>query len=51
MAYYIDLFSPETYEAFSKSNQNISGFRLRQENAVSPQLSVVRLPIVGPIEA
>src|ERR1700690_3889967 len=35
MAYYIDLFSPETYEAFSKSNQNISGFRPRQENAAS----------------
>ncbi len=35
MTYYIDLFSPETYEAFSKSERNISGFRLRQENAAS----------------
>ncbi len=35
MAYYLDLFSPETYEAFSKSNQDISGFRPRQENAAS----------------
>jgi predicted RNA-binding protein len=35
MAYYIDLFSPETYEIFSKSSQDISGFRLRQEGAAS----------------
>lgn len=35
MAYYIDLFSPETYEAFTKSEQNISGFRARQEKAAS----------------
>jgi len=35
MAYYLDLFSPETYEAFTKSNQDISGFRPRQENAAS----------------
>lgn len=35
MAYYIDLFSPETYETFTKSNQEISGFRQRQENAAS----------------
>lgn len=31
MAYYIDLFSPETYETFTKSNREISGFRVRQE--------------------
>ena len=35
MAYYIDLFSPETYEVFTKSNQEVSGFRLRQEGAAS----------------
>lgn len=35
MAYYLDLFSPETYEAFSRSDQSISGFRVRQENAAS----------------
>lgn len=35
MAYYLDLFSPETYETFSKSNQDISGFRARQENAAN----------------
>lgn len=35
MAYYVDLFSPETYEAFSKSNRDISGFRPRQENAAA----------------
>jgi hypothetical protein len=35
MAYYIDLFSPETYETFSKSKQDISGFRQRQEGAAN----------------
>jgi hypothetical protein len=35
MPYYLNLFSPETYEAFSKSAQNISGFRIRQINAAS----------------
>jgi hypothetical protein len=35
VAYYLDLFSPETYEVFTKSNRNISGFRARQENAAS----------------
>lgn len=29
MAYLIDLFSPETYEAFSRSTRDISGFRIR----------------------
>lgn len=32
MAYFIDLFSPETYEAFSKSDRTISGFRERQRS-------------------
>ena len=31
MAYFIDLFSPETYEAFARSGRNISGFRLRHK--------------------
>jgi len=31
MAYFIDLFSPETYEGFSKSGRDISGFRLRHK--------------------
>jgi hypothetical protein len=31
MAYFIDLFSPETYEAFKVSSREISGFRLRQK--------------------
>ena len=35
MAYYIDLFSPETFESFSKSDRTISGFRPRQEGAAS----------------
>ena len=30
MAHYLDLFSPATYEAFSKSDRTISGFRTRQ---------------------
>jgi hypothetical protein len=29
MVYYLDLFSPATYEAFSKSNHTVSGFRPR----------------------
>ncbi len=33
MAYYLDLFSPETYKAFSESPQDISGFRKRQRKA------------------
>jgi predicted RNA-binding protein len=33
MAYYLDLFSPETYEAFFKSDRTVSGFRPRQRNA------------------
>src|SRR5216684_3140993 len=32
MAYFIDLFSPETYEAFSRSPRDISGFRPRHKN-------------------
>ncbi|MGH8362154.1 MAG: hypothetical protein ACRESQ_02250 [Gammaproteobacteria bacterium] len=31
MAYYIDLFSPETYQAFANSSRDISGFRLRHK--------------------
>lgn len=31
MAYYIDLFSPETYEAFRNSSREVSGFRFRQK--------------------
>ena len=31
MAYYLDLFSPETYEAYKRSNQEVSGFRLRHQ--------------------
>ncbi len=32
MAYFIDLFSPETHEAFTQSPRDISGFRLRHKN-------------------
>lgn len=32
MAYYIDLFSPETYQAFSNSDRSTSGFRSRHES-------------------
>jgi hypothetical protein len=33
LSYFLDLFSPETYEAFAGSDQSISGFRLRHKNA------------------
>jgi len=29
MAYFLDLFSPDTYEAFSRSDRSVSGFRER----------------------
>ena len=32
MAYFLDLFSPETYEAFGNSDRTVSGFRPRQRN-------------------
>ena len=32
MAYYLDLFSPETFEAFRQSTQGVSGFRVRQKH-------------------
>lgn len=35
MAYYIDLFSPDTYEAFMNSERSISGFRQRQESVAA----------------
>jgi len=31
MAYFIDLFSPETCEAFAHSSRDVSGFRLRHK--------------------
>jgi hypothetical protein len=37
MAYYIDLFSPETYEAFKRSKQDVSGFRPRQKH-IAPRI-------------
>lgn len=33
MTYFLNLFSPETFEAFSQSNRDTSGFRLRQRRA------------------
>jgi hypothetical protein len=35
MAYYIDLFSPQTYEAFARSSREISEFRLRQKGVAA----------------
>jgi predicted RNA-binding protein len=35
MRYYLNLFSPETYEAFMRSGQDVSGFRSRQRKAAS----------------
>jgi hypothetical protein len=31
MSYYLDMFSPETYEAFNQSRMDTTGFRKRQE--------------------
>ena len=33
MSYYLDIFSPETFENFLKSSQDITGFRIRQSSA------------------
>ncbi len=35
MAYFLNLFSPETYEAFGRSSRAVSGFRSRQEGAAN----------------
>lgn len=35
MAYYTDLFSPETYGAFTSSDRSVSGFRMRQQSIAS----------------
>ena len=35
MAYYLNLFSPETYVAFERSDRTVSGFRRRQRHAAS----------------
>lgn len=35
MAYYINLFSPETYQAFTNSDRSVSGFRERQKGVAS----------------
>ena len=35
MAYYLDLFSPETYEAYGNSDRTVSGFRVRQRHAAN----------------
>jgi len=35
MAYFVDLFSPETYEAFGKSDRSVTGFRPRQRPAAA----------------
>jgi hypothetical protein len=32
VAYFLDLFSPDTYEAFGRSDRTVSGFRPRQRN-------------------
>lgn len=39
MTYYLDLFSPETYTAFSRSPRDVSGFRLRHE-AIAARVQV-----------
>lgn len=32
MAYYTNIFSPETYQAFTRSDKTVSGFRVRQKS-------------------
>ncbi|OCG57637.1 hypothetical protein [Gilliamella sp. Nev3-1] len=32
MAYYTNIFSPETYQAFMNSDKTVSGFRVRQKS-------------------
>ena len=32
MAYYTNIFSPETYQAFTNSDKTIAGFRIRKVN-------------------
>ncbi|WP_162909223.1 hypothetical protein [Aggregatilinea lenta] len=38
MVYRVNLFSPETYEAFSNSDRDVSGFRPRQQKTASQVL-------------
>ena len=35
MSYFLDLFSPDTYEAFGKSDRTVSGFRPRHWRAAN----------------
>src|SRR6185437_14001546 len=35
MTYFLDLFSPETYEAFTRSARDVSGFRIRHRAAAA----------------
>src|SRR5688572_7472023 len=35
MNHYLNLFSPETYEAFCRSDRSVSGFRERQRQAAA----------------
>lgn len=35
MTYYLDLFSPQTHEAFSRSDRSISGFNMSQKSLAS----------------
>lgn len=37
MKYFVDLFSPETAEAFEKSKHNITGFRISQQTLAKNQ--------------
>src|SRR5262245_48915185 len=35
MVYYLNLFSPETYEGFSRSDRTVTGFRMRHRAAAN----------------
>lgn len=40
MAYFLNLFTPETWEAFRKHGAGVSGFRHRQRRMVTEDIHV-----------
>ena len=45
MEYFLDLFSPETYDAFARSPRDISGFRLRHKTMAQRMKPVMCLSV------
>lgn len=46
MAYYINIFSPETYLAFSDSNREISGFRDHRKKLPPISIREINLSVI-----